>query len=193
MHIDSVKYSLPTIAVESFAFSDHSATIFEGALQFHEDQWGQLEFFSRTRLPEIQGMLKELKSFEAAHRGQSGWNDIYLRSTPRLPIGELPPDFSHQAAAKFRPAPILTTSTHPLGQLQNGFSIDLAEHAYLYGLEEAGQVTVLGALLQGADDMILVNTFSDLNKKYGLILVDWLQQFALVSVSADGQLEVWRP
>lgn len=191
--IESIRFSMPTVATDSIEFEMPSSSSFEGAPQFHEDEWRQLEFFSKNRLGEVQNMLNELKTFEAANRTQYGWNKTYERDVARLPIGELPENLSQELVAQSRPAPILTTSSHPLGQVKNGFSIELGKNAYLYGLKQAGRITVLAASLQGADDMLLSNTFSSLHKKYGLILVDWRQQFVLVSVNRSGQFEIWRP
>ena len=92
-----------------------------------------------------------------------------------------------------QPAPILMTSSHPLGQVKNGFSVEIGKNAYLYGLQAGERITMLGASLQGADDTILSKAFSTLNTKYGLILVDWRQQFVLVQIDKNGQFEVWRP
>lgn len=191
--IDSVRFSMPTVAMDSIEFEMPSASSFEGAPQFHEDEWGQLEFFSPKRLNEVQNILKELKSFEAVNRTQFGWNKIFQRKIVRSQIDGLPRDFGQKLTAKALPAPILTTSSRPLGQVKYGFSMEFGKNAYLYGLEQTGDVTVLGAFLQGADDMLLADTFTNLNKKYGLILVDWRQQFVLVSVSSDGKFEMWRP
>jgi hypothetical protein len=191
--IDSIRYSMPTVALDAVDFTMPTPSSFEGAPQFHEDEWGQLEFFSGTRLDEVKEILKALKLFEASSRTQYGWNKIFQRKILRSPIEALPTNFSVTQGVKARPAPILTTSSRPLGQVKNGFSIELGKNAYLYGLKVDGHITVLGASLQGADDMLLADTFSNLNKKYGLILVDWRQQFVLVAVDKNGKFKIWRP
>lgn len=191
--VDSIRFTMPTVATDAVAFEMPNARSFEGAPQFHEDEWAQLEFFSKSRFGEMQKKLKELKAFEVNNRTQYGWNKIYARKISRQVIDELPQNISGELKGISRPAPILTTSSHPLGQVKNGFSIELGKNAYLYGLKSAERITVLGASLQGADDMLLANAFSILNKKYGLILVDWRQQFVLVSVGKNGEFEMWRP
>lgn len=138
-------------------------------------------------------MLAELKPFEAANRIEEVWKQIYIRDLPASPIAGLAPDFGKEFAFKPVPAPILTTSTQPLGQVRCGFSMEIGPNAWLYGVEQEGAVTVLGASIQGGDDMLLVHAFSKLNQRHGLILVDWFQQCVLVSADSDGQLEIWQP
>ena len=59
---------------------------------FHEDEWSQVEFFTKDRLAEVQRLLKVYKLFEQAHRAQHGWREVYVRKIPRTPIvsGSLP-------------------------------------------------------------------------------------------------------
>ncbi|NHZ95967.1 hypothetical protein [Massilia sp. CCM 8734] len=191
--MDSILFSLPTIANDLPDFDVPSPESLERAPQFHEDEWRQLEFVSRDRLGEVQTMLGELNTFEAANRNGHGWEKIYIRDLPASPIAGLAPDFGNAFDFTPCPAPILTTSAQPLGQVSCGFGMEIGPNAWLYGVEQAGTVTVLGASLQGGDDMLLVNAFSALNQRYGLILVDWFQQCVLVSVDSDGQMEIWRP
>jgi len=190
---ESIQFSMPTVAMDSIKFDMPTENLFNGAPQFHEDEWAQLEFFPSTRLSEVQKILKELKSFEANNRTQYGWKQIYRREISRTSIGLSSADLGHELNAKIRPAPILTTSSRTLGQVQHGYSLELGKNAYLYGLQGNRKITVLGVSLQGADDMLLSNAFLKLNQRYGLILVDWRQQFVLTSVSGTGQFELWRP
>ena len=53
---------------------------------------------------------------------------------------------------------------------------------------------VLGASVgPDPDDTRLTDTFVTLNRTYGLVLVDWQQQFMLLSQESDGNLRVWQP
>lgn len=191
--VNSIQFSMSTIAMDEIEFVRPTAGTFEGAPQFHEDNWCQLELFPKKRLPEVQKLLKELKSFEAKNRTQYGWTQIYRREITRAPLGVSVPDIGREINARSGPAPVLTTSSHPLGQVKDGFSLELGKNAYLYGLQQSDKITVLGVSLQGADDMLLSTAFLKLNKAFGLILVDWRQQFVLVDVDTRGQFEVWRP
>jgi hypothetical protein len=190
---ESIRFSMSTIAMDSIEFDMPTEGSFNGAPQFHEDDWAQLEFFPRARLSEVQKLLKELKSFEADNRTQYGWKQIYRREISRTSIGLTSADLGHELNAKILPAPILTTSSQPLGQVRHGYSLELGKNAYIYGLRRDGAITVLGVSLQGADDTLLSNAFLMLNQRHGLILVDWRQQFVLTSVSSNGQFELWRP
>jgi hypothetical protein len=189
--INSVQYSMPTVAADPIEYVIPTKESFQGAPQFHEDEWAQLEFFPKSRLPEIQKALTEYKAFERENRVQYGWKKIYARSLKRSTV--LSSSSALQELGAFLPAPILVTSSKPLGQVKSGFSIKLGEGAHLYGLLDAKGVTVLAAHLAGADDMLLTQSFTKLNTKHGLILVDWRQQLVLVSVAPTGQIDVWRP
>ncbi|UMR31401.1 hypothetical protein MJ904_03955 [Massilia sp. MB5] len=191
--VDSIRFSMPTIASDAIEFETPTASSFEGSPQFHEDEWGQLEFFAEERLSEVQEVLRELKSFEAEHRTQQGWTQIYGREINRAAMGVSVLDIEQELNANPLPAPILTTASHLLGHVKQGFSLKLGTNAYLYGLQQNEHVTVLGASLQGADDRLLTSAFFKLNKKFGLILVDWRQQFVLAGVDDNGQFKLWRP
>lgn len=189
--INSIRYTMPTVAADSVEFVLPTKESFRGAPQFHEDEWAQLEFFPKSRLPEVQKMLKEFKSFERANRTQYGWNKIYARKISRSQV--LSAGVSLKDLGTLLPAPILVTSSKPLGQVKDGFSVKLGENAYLYGLADSKGTTVLAAHLAGADDMLLTRAFTTLNTKYALILVDWRQQLVLVSVAPTGEINVWHP
>jgi hypothetical protein len=69
---ESIQFSMPTISMDAIKLNVPTASSFEGAPQFHEDSWAQLEFFPMDRLAEVQRLLKNLKSFEAENRTQYG-------------------------------------------------------------------------------------------------------------------------
>lgn len=194
--INKIRYTMPTVAADEIEYVAPTKESFEGAPQFHEDEWAQLEFFSKTRLPEIQKLLKEYKVFEQAHRTQYGWSKIYARQIDRNLLASpevLPKKISIETSYQLLPAPILVTTSKPLGQVKDGFTLKLGTNAYLYGLANGKGISVLAAHLAGADDMLLSRAFATLNKKYDLILVDWRQQLVLVSVFTNGEFNVWRP
>lgn len=85
--VESIRFSMPTISLDSVEFDMPTPSSFKGAPQFHEDEWAQLEFFPRTRISEVQQLLKKLKSFEAENRIQYGWKQIYKRELSRTPLG----------------------------------------------------------------------------------------------------------
>jgi len=192
----TIRFTMPTVAADDIQYVMPTKESFEGAPQFHEDEWGQLEFYPKTRLTEIQKLLKEFKEFEKKNRTQYGWNDIYARKisrTPVLPLDVSLKELSSIVSAHVKQAPILVTASRPLGQVKDGFAIELGTNAHLYGLANTKGITVLGAHLAGADDMLLTKAFNQLNRRYGLVLVDWRQQFVLVSMAPNGQIDVWKP
>jgi hypothetical protein len=193
----AIRYTMPTVAADSLEFAVPTRESFEGAPQFHEDEWAQLEFFPKDRLEEIKKLLAEYKPFEQAHRGKYGWDQIYARRIARRPIiaGS---DATDRLAATLNAiptnAPILLTSSSALGQVKNGFTVPLAPKINLYGLKSESGITVLGVILDsGADDLTLTKVFAKLNAKYDLILVDWRRQMVLVGVHSNKDIDVWRP
>jgi len=193
----SIRYTMPTIAADSLEFAVPTRESFEGAPQFHEDEWAQLEFFPKGRLEEIKGLLAEYKPFEQAHRGQYGWDQIYARHVARHPIIAGTDAVSHLAGtldAVLTNAPILLTSSSALGQVQGGFTVPIAHKVNLYGLKGESGITVLGAILDsGADDLVLTKTFAKLSAAHNLILIDWRSQMVLVGFDRHGDIDVWRP
>jgi hypothetical protein len=193
----SIRYTMPTVAADSLEFTVPTRKSFEGAPQFHEDEWAQLEFFPKSRLDEIKKLLAEYKLFEKAHRGQYGWDQIYARRITRHPIIFGPGAADRLASALDAipaNAPILLTSSSALGQVKGGFTVPLAPKINLYGLNNESGITVLGAHLDsGADDLVLTKAFAKLSAAYDLIFVDWRNQMVLVGVNSNGDVDVWRP
>jgi hypothetical protein len=194
---DSVRYSMPTVSGDNIEFVMPTKETFVGAPQFHEDEWSQIEFFSKARLSEIQKILIEYKPFELKNRGEYGWEKIFSRDIKREPIFK--GNLTSKALSEFlgkslTGAPILTTTSQPLGQVKYGFTISIAEGVFLYGIESENGISTLSSMVQnGADDSQLTNTFIKLNKEKSLILVDWRRQLILASVSSTGQIELWQP
>jgi hypothetical protein len=193
----SIRYTMPTVAADHLEFVIPTRESLEGAPQFHEDEWAQLEFFPKSRLDEIKHLLSEYKPFELSHRGQYGWDKIYARNISRKEVitGQ---DAVNRLASGFGVAPgnapILTTSSRALGQIKNGFTVLLAPKVNLYGLKNESGITVLAAILDsGADDLVLTKAFAQLSATYGLVLVDWRRQMVLVGVQTNGDIDIWRP
>ncbi|WP_457444066.1 hypothetical protein [Roseateles sp. P5_E4] len=190
----TVRFTMPTVAADEIQFVMPTRETFEGAPQFHEDDWRQVEFLPSSRLSEIKTRLTEYKSFEAKHRTKHGWTDIYARRLPRMPVlgSSGLADIASSVSATNLPAPILTTTSRPLGQVKDGYALRISASVFLYGLADADGVTSLAALVDG-DDRPLTKAFITLNKKFQLVLVDWRSQMVLVSTTPTGQVNVWRP
>lgn len=190
-----ILYSMPTLAGDPLTFGAADPATAEGAPSFHEDEWCQLEFWPAAALPQLQRALSAYKAFEQAHRLPQGWSDIHVRHLAR-PLLVAGPGAVQRLADAFAtlpgPAPILTTSAQALGQVVDGFTLQPASDVGLHGLADASGVRALGATLDG-DDMQLSSVFAELHAAFGLMLVDWRQQFVLVAVEAGGDFSVWRP
>ncbi|WP_019915973.1 hypothetical protein [Methyloversatilis discipulorum] len=195
--VKSIRFTMPTVAADQIEFVMPTKESFDGSPQFHEDEWRQLEFFPAERLAEIKQKLSEYKVFERAHRTPNGWTEIYARRLGYSNVisgkGALA-QVEQAVGGKRNPAPILTTTSRPLGQVKGGFTLGLNGGVFLYGLTNDGGVGVLAAMVErGGDDTQLTRAFTTLNRAYKLILVDWRSQMLLVSVAPSGELNVWRP
>jgi hypothetical protein len=196
-HIDvtSIRYSMPTIAADQLKFLLPSAASFEGAPQFHEDEWCQIEFLPAASLTQVKSTLSEYKAFEQAHRLQHGWSEIFARRIARVPLIEGLDAVSRlagQFGATAGNAPILTTASRPLGQVEGGFVVKPSSDVLLYGVASEQGIHSLGAMVHG-NDMQLSQVFAKLYSSFGLMLIDWRGQLALCSVGPDGNFGAWRP
>ncbi|WP_244786038.1 hypothetical protein [Cupriavidus pauculus] len=193
----TIMFSMPTVAADDVEFAMPTEESFQGAPQFHEDEWCQVEFFPRGQFAEIQRRLVEYKAFEEKHRVHNGWNNIYARRIPREGVvqgSDAPSAVATSVGAVTRPSPILTTSSGPLGQVKGGFTLELPGSVLLYGLTTTEGISTLGATVaRGGDDTQLTQAYMTLFKKYGLLLVDWRAQLLLQSVDERGDISVWRP
>jgi hypothetical protein len=191
--VNSILYSMPTMSGDSIEYVIPTEGSFEGAPQFHEDEWSQLEFYPRVRLEEIQQKLIEYKVFEAKSRVASGWKKIYLRKISR---GKFKADINilgKLEGAHVLPAPILTTASRALGQVKGGFTVTIGEGALLYGVIENDSIISLAASVHSDQgNNALTTAFMSLDKTEELILVDWRGQM-IITGSSDGKLGVWKP
>ncbi|HEY0335160.1 MAG TPA: hypothetical protein VGC74_15880 [Stenotrophomonas sp.] len=191
----SINHTMPTVAADCLTFVMPTEASFEGAPQFHEDEWCQIEFLPQDGLDAIQATLTRYKAFESAHRLQYGWSEVFARQLPRAVLIE-GANAVERIAELFGTtpinAPILSVTSRPLGQVEGGFAIRPSTDVLLYGLADERGITALGAILDG-DDMQLSHAFATLHSAARLVLVDWRGQLALCGVGADGRYAAWRP
>jgi hypothetical protein len=195
--IEAIRFSMSTVAADELELGLPTAESLEGAPHFHEDEWRQLEFLPFSRLDEVQQKLREYKNFEKIHRTACGWTKIYARrleSSDVMTGGDVVARIALATAAERLPAPILTVTSRPLGQVKGGFTLGLPNSLLLYGLCGETGVGVLAAIApRGGDDRHVTNTFITLNRAYKLVLVDWRSQMVLVGVLPSGDINMWRP
>jgi hypothetical protein len=193
----SIRFSMPTISIDLAELEKLSSQPSTTELILHEDEWCQIEFFPKSRLAEIQRVLSEYKPFEIAHREQYGWREIYVRRIERVAVIGGPEPLAQLESSlniKAEPAPIFRTFNTILGRVRNGLTIPLGGNVHLYGYISGGTMPVLAAHVgKDPDDTKLTEAFTKLSADQGLILVDWRAQLILISVTNDGQIEVWRP
>jgi hypothetical protein len=193
----SIGFTIPTLAKDD-PIVEPIGEVISTDLAFHEDGWRQIEFFSEGRREEVRKALSELKLFEKAYRvGNGYWTGIYQRELSPAPILEkeqTPETLALLLAAIVGRAPILFYGQGVVvGRITNGFTILLGRGASLYGVRDATGISILAADLQNADDQVLWSAFMELNKAYGLLMVDWRAQRVCESVAKDGQIVFWRP
>ncbi len=193
----TILFSIPTLSNELPPLEAVDADQTSGDVFFHEDDWRQLEFFPADRIPEVQSMLTALKAFSAEHRERSGWKRVYVRALAAAPVvagQDAVQALADLLDATLGPAPILHASNAITGRVESGFTLPVGGNIQLYGHTDGNGIPVLGASVGPApDDTRLTDTFVALNRAYGLVLVDWQQQFMLLSPENDGKLRVWQP
>ncbi|MEO8066774.1 MAG: hypothetical protein ABI599_03680 [Flavobacteriales bacterium] len=192
-----ILYTVPTISNDLSPVEKVDLPLPDSAFTLHEDDWCQVEFFTAERLPELQRMLKEYKTFESKNRTSSGWKNVYVRRIERLPVftGEASPQrLGLLLKSTVGDAPILHATASLTGRVSNGFSMSLDGNIWLYGYTSDGGISVLAASVgEHPDDQVLTSVFATLHREAGLVLVDWKQQLLLVGVDGGGQIEVWQP
>jgi hypothetical protein len=193
----TILFSIPTISNDAPPLDRFTGEPSESDVVFHEDEWRQLEFFAPSRLSEVQQALRELKAFANENRVQSGWRRIYTRNIAPAPVlagGDALNSIAASVGARVEPAPLIFHGAGSIdGRIRNGFSLRLGPGAVLYGFRDQTGIAVLGANLQNAEDRLLTDAFSTLNRSHDLLLVDWQAQMLVTSVEANGQIGVWSP
>jgi hypothetical protein len=188
---------MPTVAADDIQFGIPSRESFDGAPQFHEDEWRQVEFYPPSHIDALKTRLIEYKSFEQRHRTEHGWTDTYARRIPGPGILAGPDARAKLAAllpAAAQPSPILMTASAPLGQVRDGYTLRLTDSVFLYGIAGGSGVESLAAIVEGGgDDRRLTAAFAKLHQEQKLVLIDWRSQMLLTSVEPTGQISVWRP
>lgn len=163
----------------------------------HEDNWSQIEFLNSSQLEEAKEMMLEYHKFEAKNRREVGWKNVYVRRMNRVPLfkGIRPKQkLISLLSAEEGQKPIVHSSSSINGMVRNGFTISVGNDVALYGYTDGIKMKELGALLgENPDNQSLVSAFSVLNKKYGLVLIDWNSQFIITGLDDTGELLVWRP
>lgn len=194
---NSILFSTPTLSNDIATLEPVAHEPSQSDIVFNEDEWSQVEFFPKTQISNIKRILIDYKAFEQAHRTKHGWRKVYLRKVDRAPVvtGSQPvQQLESVLGVKAGSSPILTSSGAISGRIKNGFSLALGGNVTLYGYVVGQGIPVLGASVgQNPDDLKLTQAFIKLNSSNGLVLVDWRSQLVLMSVSASGQVDVWKP
>lgn len=192
-----ILYSTPTIPNELPPMEKFTGSGDTKIFPIHEDDWSQVEFLNPSQLQEIQKTMMEYNAFEAENRREVGWQNVYVRRFEHKPLfSSMRPKNKLLAilGAAEGPLPIIHSFNELSGLVKNGFSIVIGTDVTLYGYTEGTKVKALGASLgENPDNQALVLAFSKLNKKFGLILVDWRSQFILTGVEKAGEVNIWRP
>lgn len=195
MDPNNILFSTPTISNDLGPLKPFSGKVGKTDLVFHEDEWRQVEFIPADRLAEIQRMMTAYKVFEVANKVQYGWRKVYVRNLPAKPVlpgGDALRKLEQELKVKGGPAPILEHGGGGASQVTEGFTIPVGINISLYGFRDGTGIPVLGVALHDADDQVLTGVFQKLNRKFGLLLVDWRMQMILVGTT-NGQIDLWRP
>jgi hypothetical protein len=194
---NAILYSLPTISSDLPPLEPPSEEPSGSDMFIEEDMWSQIEFLRTDRQQELQHILGEYAAIERANRMDAGWRQIYVRKLPRSPV--IPgtaalTDLAKSLQLDAGRAPLIYSSQKISGKIKNGFSFKLEGNVSLYGFHDEQGIITLGATLgHMADSSKLTDAFAKLHADFGLMLIDWCAQVALLSVNASGQIDVLRP
>ncbi len=191
-------YTTSTIANELPPLTEIPSEGETAIYPIHEDDWSQIEFLHPSQLLEVQKHMEEYSVFEAEHRREVGWQNVYLRDFKHRPIlTAMQPKkkLLDTLNAEESNPPIIHSASVITGLVKNGFSVNVGPGVVLYGYTDGMKVRALCASLgENPSNEALVSAFSKLNAKWGLVLVDWRSKFILTGVDeSSGQIEVWHP
>src|SRR6185436_6275761 len=82
----SILFTTPTLSDDIAPLAPVSKKPSDTDFVFHEDEWSQVEFYAKDRIPEIQRLLREYKPYEQTQRAQYGWRNVYVRKIQRTSI-----------------------------------------------------------------------------------------------------------
>ncbi len=192
-----ILYSLPTISADLPPLETPTEEPSGADMFIEEDIWSQTEFLAAERIDDIRMLLAEYSGFERAQRTDSGWRQIYVRKIERSPViagASAVADLQKVLGQQAGRAPLIYSAKKVSGKVKNGFSFKLEGNVSLYGQADARGITVLGATLgYMADSTKLTDAYTRLHAAFGVTLVDWCAQVALISVNTNGQIDVLRP
>jgi hypothetical protein len=194
----TINFSISTIASELPVMEPDFPTVAQSDLVMHEDDWRQLEFYPRDRLAEVQAVMERLVDFEAEHRIESGFRNMFIRDLPSEPV--LAGDNAVATLAAELGVSVASSPTFYygddaiVGRAANGFSLPLDEEVALYGIRDDTGVSVLGAVVgPNGDFEVLTRAFIRLYVQHQLIAVDWRAHVVVTSADEEGRIEAWRP
>lgn len=189
--------TIPTISSDEIQLIPFEKELNDTCVIFHEDDWAQIEFYSKNQIDIIKNKLKDYKEFEKKHKLDMGWSNLYIRTMQRLPIFTTNNQIQSIETAlnvKVGSAPILVTMSEILGQVKNGFSFDVNEDVILYGYADGNEILFLGALVKNNNYNELAKAFYKLNSNDDIVLVDWIQQVIFLDLNRnDNSIKLWQP
>jgi hypothetical protein len=189
-------FSMSTIADEMAPVEPMTAQPTPEDVVLHEDEWRQIEFFPASRIEDVKQELRELARFEAANRTEQGFfRHVFVRHLPPpVPVAGTVEALAHELGAQIGPGLVFFAGQSLVGRAASGFILRLPSNVVLYGFTGRAGIMVLGANVgEGGDHAALTSAFLTLHRNRGLIAVDWRAHMILAGISADGQIEVWRP
>ncbi|RYZ44168.1 MAG: hypothetical protein EOO71_00415 [Myxococcaceae bacterium] len=173
----SILYSLPTINGELPAMAEGSTKQGRQVLDFHEDDWRQVEFVALTLQAPLQAELKSIEQIHTGHRKGAGFDALHIRGGIPSPLEGV-----RLTLADLRAAPGETATWQDglsfqgvAGLVAGGFAVQVSPALWLYGTERDGHVTALGLHQAGttADLEGVGRMLAALASRYQLGLVDW--------------------
>jgi len=188
-------YSVPTISSEIAKAENTSAGPEKNDLVVYEDNWCQVEFLLASQLEKVKTMLTDYKKFESENRTKYGWKNVYVRIFEKESIlsGKADLNSVMSLLKQNKNGNLFLSSTEGNAKANNGFSIYIGGNISLYGTTtERGIHELCAEVGQKPDNKNLMKTFSLLNEKCHIILVDWIGQVVLIEGKSNEKY-VWKP
>src|SRR5262249_46799503 len=140
-----------------------------------EDDWRQLEFVSRQFAAESDAEIEAIRRIHEQERASIGWRNIHVRRRPDPPItGPLTRRDLARAVGgtvAFRGVAYRGASS----PIVSGYSFRAADGLECYGVEESGQVAVLGVIQDSPESPPVqsAEVLARVAREFDLDLVHW--------------------
>jgi hypothetical protein len=171
--LSKILFSLPSLCGRLAAVGDGVLAGDECILA--EDDWRQVEMVSRQFAADIEAEIAAIRRIHEQEWAGVGWRNLHVRRRPDPPI-TAPLTLEDLARAFAGAITFRGVSYHGAGApIVSGYSFRTADGLQCYGIEDNGQVTVLGIVREtpGSPPHRSADVLAEVARDFDLDLVDW--------------------